>query len=91
MLGFSNNQTKLGLALIWKRIQKSWQMRGKVKKQAVDAFLHFYGKYKKPSKENHEKIQEKLKVAFYHVILGNMPYYYMKIIILNYIPNHDVP
>lgn len=46
---------------------------------------------KKPSKENHENIQEKLKVAFYHVILGNMPYYYMKIIILNYIPNHDVP
>lgn len=84
MLGFSNNQTKLGLALIWKRIQKSWQLRGKVKKQAeVDAFLHFYGKYKKPSKENHEKRQEKLKVAFYHVILGNTPSCYMKIIILN--------
>ena len=55
-----------------------------MKKQAeVDAFLHCYGKYKKPSKENHEKIQEKLKVAFYHVILGSMPSCYMKIIILN--------
>lgn len=30
-------------------------MRGKVKKQAVDAFLHFYGKYKNLPKKTMKK------------------------------------